>query len=135
MPSVPRSRAIRPTLRTRSGKRRASATAARTSPTVWSARTRCRSPLATLASLGLAGSIPSFPGSNRIRARVMVRFIGPWIGVWINEVFIGATQDTTYTTGRCGIWNLARTSSSEATYFDNAAVYSLASTWSFPAYD
>lgn len=79
--------------------------------------------------------MPIFPASGKIRARVMVRFIGSWIGAWLNEVFLGATQDTTYTTGRCGIWNYARTSASEISYFDNAAVYSLSSTWTAPAYD
>lgn len=93
------------------------------------------------AFTSLGGSVGS--GNNRtsrdplngiINARLLVRFIGGHIRAYLNEQFIGAWNDTTFTTGRIGVRGFANTSGM-ATFWDNAVVYSLPSGWKQPTYD
>lgn len=94
----------------------------------------------TYTSLG-AGSQDSnampvrWPTVDRLDHRIMVRFTGGHIRAYLNEVFIGAWNDTTFTTGRVGVRHLANASASQVAYWDNVSVYSLASGWRPPAYD
>lgn len=61
-------------------------------------------------------------------ARVLVRFVGPLIQLFYNETFIGAWHDTTYTTGIVGV-RVGSNVTSGTFQFDNATVYTLASSW------
>ncbi|HKY57654.1 MAG TPA: hypothetical protein VJL80_06425 [Aeromicrobium sp.] len=89
----------------------------------------------SVASSATTHLVPFFPSTGLVRARVLARFVGAHIEIYVNEVFVGACNDSTFTTGICGVRHIARQSANQVASYDNATMYSLASTWTYPVYD
>lgn len=74
-----------------------------------------------------------YPSTGILNLRLMVRFVGGWITAFLNEIPLGVWNDTTYTTGICGMGEYP-SGGSQVYMWDNALVYSLSSGWAPPPY-
>lgn len=64
--------------------------------------------------------------------RLMVRFVGSQLSLYVNETFVGSWIDSTYTTGRVGVYCYGNPA---VVNIDNVSVYALSSAWTPANYD